>query len=146
MAGQPPRRSPRRASILIVDDHEIARSGFRRMLPGAKDLAVVGEAINGREAVALCCQLQPNLVLMDIRMPDLDGITTTRVIKQQCPQTSVIMVTIYENPDYLYQALKAGAAGYLLKDATKQSAGILTSWKPRASTSRSARRSPSRPC
>jgi DNA-binding NarL/FixJ family response regulator len=90
------------------------------MLAGEPDLTVVGEAGSGREAVALCRQLQPKLVLMDIRMPDLDGIAATRAIKQQCPQTSIIMVTIYENPDYLYQALKAGAAGYLLKDATKQ--------------------------
>ena len=108
------------AELLIVDDHEITRSGLRRMLAGEPDLTVVGEAGSGREAVALCRQLQPKLVLMDIRMPDLDGIAATRAIKQQCPQTSVIMVTIYENPDYLYQALKAGAAGYLLKDATKQ--------------------------
>src|SRR5919199_4833790 len=108
------------ARLLIVDDHEITRSGLRRMLAGEPDLAVIGETGSGREAVELSCQLQPNLVLMDIRMPDLDGIAATRAIKQQCPQTSVIMVTIYENPDYLYQALKAGAAGYLLKDATKQ--------------------------
>ena len=103
-----------------MDDHEITRSGLRRMLAGEPDLKIIGEADSGREAIELCRQLQPNLVLMDIRMPDLDGIAATRAIKQQCPQTSVIMVTIYENPDYLYQALKAGAAGYLLKDATKQ--------------------------
>ena len=108
------------ARLLIVDDHEITRSGLCRMLAGEPDLAVIGEAGSGREAVELTRQLRPNLVLMDIRMPDLDGIAATRAIKQQCPRTSVIMVTIYENPDYLYQALKAGAAGYLLKDATKQ--------------------------
>ena len=108
------------ARLLIVDDHEITRSGLCRMLAGEPDLVVIGEAGSGREAVELTRQLRPNLVLMDIRMPDLDGIAATRAIKQQCPRTSVIMVTIYENPDYLYQALKAGAAGYLLKDATKQ--------------------------
>jgi DNA-binding NarL/FixJ family response regulator len=108
------------AGLLIVDDHEITRSGLCRMLASEPDLAVIGEAGSGRESVELSCQLRPNLVLMDIRMPDVDGITVTRAIKQQCPQTSVIMVTIYENPDYLNQALKVGAAGYLLKDATKQ--------------------------
>ena len=120
MAGQPPRRSPRRASILIVDDHEIARSGLRRMLAGAKDLAVIGEAVGGREALELCHHVSPDVVLMDVRMPDLDGITATRALKQEFPAPSVIMVTMYQNADYLYQALKAGAAGYLLKDASKR--------------------------
>ena len=120
MDGQPRRHSPRRASILIVDDHEIARSGLRRMLAGAKDLAVIGEAVDGREALELARRLCPNMVLMDVRMPDLDGITATRMLKQDLSTTSVIMVTMYQNADYLYQALKAGAAGYLLKDASKR--------------------------
>ena len=108
------------ARLLIADDHELARAGLRSMLAGETDLTVVGEASTGREAVERCRQLQPDLVLMDVRMPELDGIGATRAIKQQCPRTSVIMVTMYENPDYLYQALKAGAAGYVLKDATQQ--------------------------
>ena len=109
MDGQPPRRSPRRASILIMDDHAIARSGLRRLLASAKDLAVIGEAVDGREALELGCRLCPNMVLMDVRMPDLDGIAATRMLKQDLPTTSVIMVIMYQNADYLYQAIKLDA-------------------------------------
>jgi DNA-binding NarL/FixJ family response regulator len=110
----------RRTQLPIVDDHELARAGLQRILAGEKDLEVVGEARNGQEAVGLCRYLQPNLVLMDVRMPELDGLAATRAIKQQDPHIAVIIITMYENPDYLYQALKAGAAGYLLKDASKR--------------------------
>jgi CheY-like chemotaxis protein len=109
MDGQPPRRSPRRASILIMDDHAIARSGLRRLLASAKDLAVIGEAVDGREALELGCRLRPDVVLMDVRMPDLDGIAATRMLKQDLPTTSVIMVIMYQNADYLYQAIKLDA-------------------------------------
>jgi DNA-binding NarL/FixJ family response regulator len=77
-------------------------------------------AANGREALVLCRRLRPDLALIDVRMPDLDGLATTRAIKQECPDTSVIIVTIYQNPDYLLDALKAGAAGYVLKEATRR--------------------------
>jgi DNA-binding NarL/FixJ family response regulator len=106
------------ARLVIVDDHELARAGLRSMLIGEEGLEVVGEASNGREAVALCRDLRPDLVLMDVRMPEMDGLTATRAIKAECPQTSVLIVTMNENPDYLFEALKAGAAGYILKDAT----------------------------
>ncbi|HWP28014.1 MAG TPA: response regulator transcription factor, partial [Chloroflexota bacterium] len=108
------------ARLVIADDHELARAGLRSMLAGERGLEVVGEATTGREALALCRRLQPDLVLMDVRMPEMDGLAATRAIKAECPRVSVIIVTMHENPDYLFEALKAGAAGYVLKDATQR--------------------------
>ena len=108
------------ARLAIVDDHDLARAGLRGMLAGERGLEIVGEAVNGRQALSLCRRLRPDLVLMDVRMPDLDGLAATRAIKQECPGTSVILVTMHENPDYLLEAIKAGAAGYVLKGATKR--------------------------
>jgi DNA-binding NarL/FixJ family response regulator len=105
--------------LAIVDDHELAREGLRDMLTDAPDIEVVGEAANGREALLLCSRLQPDLVLMDVRMPEMDGLAATRELKQRYPEVSVMMVTMHENPDYLLEALKAGAAGYVLKDAPR---------------------------
>jgi DNA-binding NarL/FixJ family response regulator len=108
------------ARLVIVDDHDLARAGLASLLASDPRLDVVGEATTGREALAVCRELRPDLVLMDVRMPDLDGLAATRAIKQQCPDTSVIIVTMHENADYLFEALRAGAAGYVLKGATKQ--------------------------
>ncbi len=105
------------ARILIADDHELVRDGFRRMLGYEEDLEVVGEARDGREAVELCRSLAPDLVLMDVRMPRMDGLEATRAIKAEHPSVGVLVVTTYDNPDYLLEAIKAGAAGYVLKDA-----------------------------
>ncbi len=113
-------RRERPARLLIVDDQELARVGLRGMLAGALDLEVVGEAASGQDALALCRRLEPDLVLMDVRMPQMNGLAATRAIKQQHPQTAVIIVTMYENPDYLVDAMKAGAAGYILKEATRR--------------------------
>jgi DNA-binding NarL/FixJ family response regulator len=90
------------------------------MLVPEPDLEVVGEATTGREAVAMSEQLEPDLVLMDIRMPDLDGLVATRAIKQVHPRTSILIVTLSEDPDYLLEALRVGAAGYVLKDASRR--------------------------
>jgi DNA-binding NarL/FixJ family response regulator len=90
------------------------------MLAGEPDLEVVGEAGNGREALTLCDRLAPDLILMDVRMPELDGLAATAAVKAQCPRTSVVVVTMYEDPDYLFRAVQAGAAGYVLKDATRR--------------------------
>jgi DNA-binding NarL/FixJ family response regulator len=108
------------ARVLVADDHEMVRDGFKRVLGYERDLAVVGEATNGREAVQLCKDLKPDLVLMDVRMPQMDGLEATRQIKVDHPQISVLVITTYENPDYLLEAIKAGAAGYVLKDAPNQ--------------------------
>lgn len=114
----PPQRSAL-ARLIIADDHELARAGMRSLLGGERGIALVGEATNGREAVDLCRKLRPDLALLDVRMPELDGLAATRAIKQECPQTSVLIVTTHESHEYLLAALKAGAAGYLLKDVTR---------------------------
>ena len=90
------------------------------MLSDEPNIEVVGEAANGREALLLCSRLRPDLVLMDVRMPEMDGLVATREIKQKHPQISVMMLTMHENPDYLLEAIKAGAAGYVLKDASQE--------------------------
>jgi len=87
------------------------------MLGYEEDLEVVGEASNGREVVELCRRLKPDLVLMDVRMPEMDGLEATRAIKAEQPYVSVLVISIYRNPDYLLEAVEAGEAGYVLKDA-----------------------------
>ena len=107
------------ARVVIADDHDVVRAGVRTLLSGERGLEVVGEAANGREALTLCRRARPDLVLMDVRMPDMDGLAGTRAIKDESPRTSVSLFTMYDNPDYLVEALKAGAAGYLQKGAPK---------------------------
>jgi DNA-binding NarL/FixJ family response regulator len=104
--------------IMITDDHALVRDGLQSMLDDEPGLEVVGLAANGREALELCRRVRPDLVLMDVRMPEMDGLEATRVIKEELPSTSVLMVTMHENPDYLLEALSAGAAGYVLKGAS----------------------------
>jgi len=106
------------ARLLIADDHALVREGLRTILSGEDGIEVVAEAHDGQQALALCRDLEPDLVLMDVRMPVMDGLEATRKIKQEMPRTSVMMVTMHENPDYLFEAVKAGAAGYVLKDAS----------------------------
>ena len=110
----------RSARLIIADDHALLRSGIRSMLYGEPGLEVVGEAANGMEALELCRQLQPDLVLMDVRMPKMDGLAATHAIKEEFPKTSVVMVTMQEDPDYLFEAVLAGAAGYVLKGVTPE--------------------------
>ncbi len=105
--------------VIIADDHELARAGLRSMLESERGLEVVGEAADGQQALALCRHLTPDLALLDVRMPTMDGLAAARAIKQACPATAILIVTTHEDPDYLLQALKVGAAGYLLKDVTR---------------------------
>jgi DNA-binding NarL/FixJ family response regulator len=107
------------ARMLIAEDHALVRQGIRGMLASEPDFDVIGEAESGREAIKLCRELVPDLVLMDVRMPEMDGLEATRAIKGEFPTTSVLIVTSNENPDYLLDAIRAGAAGYVLKEATR---------------------------
>jgi NarL family two-component system response regulator LiaR len=104
--------------VLLADDHDLVREGLRAVLEAEGDLEVVGEARDGAEALELCRKLAPDLVLMDVRMPRSDGLEATAAIKREMPRVSVVVVTMHENPDYLLGAIRAGAAGYILKDAS----------------------------
>jgi DNA-binding NarL/FixJ family response regulator len=105
--------------VLLVDDHPVVREGLRAMLATAQDIEIVAEAGDGLEAIEKASEHRPNVVLMDLRMPNLDGIEATRRIKSQLPSTSVIVLTIYDDDAYIVDAVRAGAGGYLLKDASK---------------------------
>ncbi len=105
--------------VMLVDDHPVVREGLRGMIDAEPDLTVVGEAGSGGEAVALAEALRPDVILMDLRMPDVDGVTATERILAALPQTRIIVVTTYEADADILRAVEAGAAGYLLKDASR---------------------------
>ena len=102
--------------VLIVDDQAMIRAGFRMLLADEPDIRVVGEASNGHEAVSQATRLTPDVILMDIRMPQLDGLEATRQILARAAVTRVLILTTFSNDDYVYQALRAGASGFVLKD------------------------------
>ena len=103
-------------TVLIVDDQLLLRAGFRRLLDGEPGLSVVGDAGDGQVAIDLVARLHPTVVLMDIRMPVMDGIEATRQITARHPATSVLVLTTYDLDEYVFAALDAGASGFLLKD------------------------------
>ena len=102
--------------ILVVDDHTIVRQGLKALLEAQPDFQVVGEADNGREAVKKAQELSPEVVIMDIAMPILNGLEATRQIKRVLPETKVIALTMYNDEEYVFQILKSGASGYLIKE------------------------------
>ena len=106
--------------ILIADDHDVVRSGLRMLLRSRQDIAIVGEAADGEEAVQLADKLTPDLAILDISMPKLDGIAATKIIKQNHPDIKIVVLTVHEEEEYAYQILQAGANGYLLKNAGKK--------------------------
>jgi DNA-binding NarL/FixJ family response regulator/class 3 adenylate cyclase len=108
-------RAPR-VRILIVDDQALVRAGFRMILEAEEDIEVVGEAADGREAVEAATSLSPDVVLMDVRMPEVDGIEATRRLLARDGQAKVVMLTTFDMDEYVYEALRAGASGFLLKD------------------------------
>lgn len=106
-----------RIRIVIADDHDVVREGTRTLLEREPDMDVVGEARDGEEAVQLIKGLRPDVAIVDISMPKLNGVEVTRQIKPLCPATAVLILTAYDNDEYVFALLEAGAAGYLLKDA-----------------------------
>jgi len=106
--------------VMTVDDHEIMRGGIKFVLLAFDDLELVAEARGGEEALRLCSETEPDVVLMDMKMPDMDGIATTKAIKQSHPQVQVVVLTSYPDEDLVRRALKAGAVGYVLKDTAKE--------------------------
>jgi len=103
--------------ILLADDHTILRNGIRALLADEPDLEVVAEAEDGRAAVSLACQFEPDVAVIDIAMPLLNGLEATRQIKKQCPGVRVLILSMHDNEEYIRQVLEAGAMGYILKDA-----------------------------
>ncbi|MEJ8636348.1 response regulator transcription factor [Streptomyces sp. NPDC006475] len=104
--------------VLVVDDQVMVREGFSVLLNAMPDIEVIGEAVNGREAVSKVAELAPDVVLMDIRMPELNGIEATREIVASHAESKVLVLTTFDLDEYVYQALRAGASGFLLKDAS----------------------------
>lgn len=103
--------------VLIADDDNLMRAGLAELLAGERDIEIVGQASTGREAVERARRLGPDVVLMDVRMPDLDGIEATREVSRIAPRTKVLILTTFEQDDYVFGALRAGASGFLLKRA-----------------------------
>jgi len=114
---QPTGQRERSARLLIADDHDLTRMGLRGLLADERGLELVGEARDGVEALELCRRLQPDMAILDVRMPRLDGLATTRAIKQEFPRIAVLLVSLHATPEYVLEAIEAGASGYLLKDA-----------------------------
>lgn len=103
--------------VMLVDDHAVLRDGIRSFLDGEKDIEVVGEATSGQEAIEGIQRLKPDVVLMDINLPDKNGIEVTEIVKKMCPECKVLILTMYDHDEYLMSSIRAGADGYLLKDA-----------------------------
>ena len=103
--------------VLIADDHTIVRSGVRLLLEAEADIEVVGEALNGREALTLAEALRPDVILMDISMPEMDGLEATRMVKARWPAINILVLTMHRSDEYFFEVLKAGASGYILKAA-----------------------------
>jgi DNA-binding NarL/FixJ family response regulator len=108
-----------RIRLLIADDHPVVRTGLQGMLAGQPDFEVVGEATTGLEAVAMAADLHPDIVLMDLRMAELDGVAATAQIRKQQPETPVLVLTTYDSNADILRAIEAGATGYLLKDTPR---------------------------
>ena len=103
--------------VMIADDHTIVRSGIRLLLETEPDVIVIGEALNGLQALNLATELKPDLILMDISMPEMDGLEATRQIKERFPEINILILTMHRSDEYFFEVLKAGASGYILKTA-----------------------------
>lgn len=112
--------SPKAIRVIVVDDHPVVREGLRTMLSGDPTVEVVGAAASGEEALEMVSRLEPDVVLTDIRMPGMSGIEVTRRIKEVRPATAVVVLTMYDSETYVLEAIRAGAAGYLVKDSSQE--------------------------
>ncbi|NNN31781.1 response regulator transcription factor [Streptomyces sp. S3(2020)] len=109
-------QEPTAVRVLVVDDQQLIRDGIAALLSIRPGITVVGTAVNGREAVEKAVELAPDVVLMDVRMPELDGVEAVAVLRGRAPECRVVMLTTFDDEEYVVQALRAGASGYLLKD------------------------------
>ena len=125
--------APAPIRVLVVDDQELVRSGFCVILDAADGITVVGEAANGEAAVSQVAAHEPDVVLMDIRMPGMDGLEATRLLTGSAPAPKVVMLTTFDLDEYVYEALRAGASGFLLKDSPRHDL-IAGSAPPRRAT------------
>lgn len=105
--------------ILIADDHPLVRSGLIKLLESYKEFATVGEASDGDQAIAMTMELKPDVVVIDLSMPKVSGIEATRIIRKQSPETKVLVLTMHDNEEYVFQILRSGAGGYILKNSNK---------------------------
>jgi DNA-binding NarL/FixJ family response regulator len=105
------------ARVLLVEDHVVLREGLKALFGGEPDVEIVGEADNGRDALNRAAELRPNVVLMDLSMPGLNGLETTRRMRHQFPEIKVVVLSMHSHEEYVFQALRAGASGYVLKQA-----------------------------
>ncbi len=119
------------STLVIVDDHPLVRQGMRAVIEAQPQLEVVAEAADGAEAVAQCARLQPDVVLMDLQMPTMHGIEATRQVRARCPRTAVLVLSMYDDDAMVFEAVAAGACGYLLKGA--DGADIVTAIRAAAS-------------
>lgn len=108
---------PHKIRILLADDHSVVRQGFSAILQGQEDMEVIGEAVNGREAIEKARALNPDVIVMDVAMPELNGIEATRRIQEEAPRSRVLALSMHKDAVYVREILRAGARGYLLKDA-----------------------------
>ncbi len=106
--------------MLLADDHALVREGIRSSLIRHPSITVVGEAVDGHDAVRKSIQLEPDIVLMDLNMPEMSGLEATPVIRRKCPNTRVIALTVHDNKEYVFQVLRHGASGYVMKDTSPE--------------------------
>ena len=121
--------------VLLVDDQELVRMGFRMLLEAADEFEVVGEAVDGADAVRRARELAPDVILMDVRMPTLDGIAATSQILAESPSSRILVLTTFDIDKYAFDALRAGASGFLLKDVRPADLVNVTTGYPRSTSS-----------
>lgn len=106
--------------VLLVDDHAVVRKGMKFLLEDEEGLEIVGEAESGKDALALVPQIQPDLVLLDINMPELNGIETAKILKKESPAVKILIFSMHNDPDYVFKSIESGVDGYILKNAEKE--------------------------